>query len=119
MDDQILSLVMECRKGIKEFREYLERCIAAQEKPIRAARILRYLDMVESGEIVGPKSYSHYENVLEKALVNNMRAALKECFYKNENYSEKAKSLLLKMYRDNEWEFFGRYVFTSKEGAKT
>jgi hypothetical protein len=31
MNDQILSLVIECQKGIKEFREYLELCVATQK----------------------------------------------------------------------------------------
>jgi hypothetical protein len=117
MNDQILSIVIECQKGIKEFREYLELCIVKQENPIRAARVLRYLDNAESGKIVSLKDFSHYEKVLKDTLIVNMKMMLMKCFYGTKNHSEKAKSLLLKMYCKNQFEFFQRYIFTSKEGA--
>jgi hypothetical protein len=118
MNDQILSIVIECQKGMKEFREYLELCIVVQEDPIRAARILRYLDIVESGEILSPEDFSFSEHISHSTFTASMRVMLKKCFYRTKNYSAKAKYLLLKMYLKNQFEFFQRYVFTPKEGVK-
>jgi hypothetical protein len=119
MNDQILSIVIECQKGMKEFREYLELCIVIQKDPIRASRILRYLDRVEGGEILSIGDFSNYENISESTLTTNMRVMLSRCFYKSKKYSENAMSLLLKMYCKNQLEFFHRYIFTYKEGVKS
>jgi hypothetical protein len=118
MNDQLLSIITECQKGIKEFREYLELCVATQEKSIRAARILHYLDRVESGEILSLEEFSCYENLSGKTLATNMKVMLIKWFYSTKNYSANAKSLLLKMYRKDRFEFLHRYIFTSNEGAK-
>jgi hypothetical protein len=118
MNDQILSLVIECQKRIKELREYLKLCIATQGNPIRAARMLRYLDRAESGEDLSLEDFSMYENIKKSTLVANIKIMSWRCFCKKKNYSTKARLLLFNMYRQNEWEFFHRYVFTSKEGAK-
>jgi hypothetical protein len=113
MNDLILSLVMECRKGIKEFRDFLETCIAVQRKPIQSARILRYLDAVESGKMISMEEFAIIENLSYLLLCGDIRKMMRICFNDQRTYSQRAMSLLLKMYCKKEWEFFARYVFTS------
>jgi hypothetical protein len=118
MNDQILSLVSECQRGIQELREHLELRIATQKKPIGAARVLRYLGSLESGEIVTTYEFASYENITATCFNNDLITSWRIFFIRNKRFSEAAKSLLLKMHCRKEFEFFRRYVFACDEESK-